>query len=165
MKSTVKPILIITTGGSLDKTYDLATSDFLVGPPQIERMLQEANVRVPYIMKEFIRKDSLEITESDRSGLKRLIEAETATQIVITHGTDTLHLTGQFLSTIRDKVIVLTGSMQPASFKDTDAHFNVGGAILLVQQLPPGAHVVFNGQVFNPFFMKKNREKRCFEQI
>src|ERR1044071_9236630 len=126
-------IKVFTTGGSIDKIYDLQASDFLVGPPQIGNVLREANVTVPVDVEEFTRKDSLQITKEEREQLKQLVFNDTAHRIVITHGTDTLHQTGQVLSTIEGKVIVLTGSMQPATFKNTDPQFNIGCALIAVQ--------------------------------
>ncbi len=163
MVNELEKIVVFTTGGSIDKTYDLESSDFLVGPPQVEQILKEANVNATYQVREFIRKDSLQITDSERAELKRLIEAEPAKRIIVTHGTDTLHLTGQALSKISGKVIVLTAAMQPASFKDTDAHFNIGSAFLAVQTLSEGTYIIMNGRVFDPFHTKKNRELKRFE--
>ncbi|MBA3712495.1 MAG: asparaginase [Pyrinomonadaceae bacterium] len=158
-------IKIFTTGGSIDKIYDLHASDFLVGSPQVGDMLREAKVTVAFEVEEFARKDSLQITDEEREQLKRLVADDSARRIVITHGTDTMHLTAQALSTIADKVIVLTGAMQPASFKDTDARFNVGCAFIAVQTLPAGVYVVMNGRVFDPFRVKKNTGSRCFDNV
>jgi L-asparaginase len=158
-------IKIFTTGGSIDKIYDLQASDFLVGPPQIGNVLREAGVTAQFDIEEFTRKDSLQLTDEERERLKQLVADEPAHRIVITHGTDTLHLTGQVLSGIAGKVIVLTGAMRPASFKDTDAQFNIGCALIAAQTLPQGVYVVMNGRVFDPFRIKKNIELRCFEDV
>lgn len=158
-------IKIITTGGSIDKIYDLRASDFLVGSPQIGDVLREANVAVNFEVEEFIRKDSLEITDDERERLKQLIVKEPSRRIIITHGTDTMHLTGQALSEIPQKVIVLTGAMQPASFKDTDAQFNIGCAFIAVQTLPKGVYLIMNGKVSDPHRVKKNTELRSFEAV
>jgi len=69
------------------------------------------------------------------------------------------------LQSIPDKVIVLTGSMQPARFKASDAAFNAGCAITAVQSLPPGVYIVMNGCVFDPEKVRKNRELNRFEVI
>lgn len=163
-KTRHEKIKIFTTGGSIDKNYDLSASDFLVGPPQIANILREANVIVSYKIEEFIRKDSLEITDAEREQLRQLIIADSANRIIVTHGTDTMHLTGQVLSTISGKVIVLTAAMQPAGFKDTDAHFNVGCAFIAAQILTDGTYLVMNGQIFDPFRVKKNTELHSFEK-
>ena len=64
---------------------------------------------------------------------------------------------------IPGKTIVLTGSMQPAMFKVTDAVFNVGMAVAAAQTLPPGVYVAMNGRIFDPEHSRKNRDRRCFE--
>jgi len=110
-------IKIFTTGGSIDKIYDLHASDFLVGPPQIGNVLREANVTVPFEVEEFTRKDSLQITDEDREQLKQLVASEPAKRIIVTHGTDTLSLMGQALSMIPGKVIVLTAAMPTRKFQ------------------------------------------------
>ena len=72
--------------------------------------------------------------------------------------------TGRALNGIPGKTIVLTGSMQPARFRVTDAGFNIGSAIGAVQSLPHGVYVVMNGRVFDPQKIRKNVEKNCFEE-
>jgi L-asparaginase len=69
------------------------------------------------------------------------------------------------LSAITDKCIVLTGAMEPARFKSSDAVFNVGVAVGAVSALPNGVTIAMNGRLFNPFKCRKNREKRMFEEV
>ena len=157
-------IKIFTLGGSIDKNYSMQESDFIVDVPQIGKILNEANVTLPYEIEEIVRKDSLEITDEERTTLRKKIENEAVKHIIITHGTDTMHLTGKALSSIKDKVIVITGAMQPASFKDTDAHFNIGTAFMAVQTFEPGVYIVMNGQVFDPNSVGKNMVTRSFEK-
>ncbi|MFC2134690.1 asparaginase domain-containing protein [Bacteroidota bacterium] len=159
-----KKIKIFTLGGSIDKNYSMEKSDFVVDAPQISKVLEEANVTFPFEVEEIIRKDSLKITDDERTLLRKKIENETAKRIIITHGTDTMHLTGQALQSIKDKTIVITGAMQPAAFKNTDAHFNIGTAFIAVQTLDPGVYIVMNGQVFDPNDMKKNMDTKTFEK-
>ena len=59
-------VKIFTTGGSLDKGYSTRESAFLVQVPQIEEVLQDANVNFEYEIESPLRKDSLEITDHDR---------------------------------------------------------------------------------------------------
>jgi L-asparaginase len=66
---------------------------------------------------------------------------------------------------IPQKTVVLTGSMQPARFKVTDAVFNIGAAIGAVQSLPPGVYLAMNGQIFDPARVRKNREENRFEEM
>lgn len=156
-------IKIFTTGGSLDKGYSTRESAFLVMEPQIHHVLTQANVVFEYEIEPLFRKDSLELTEEDRDLIADKVSREPADHILITHGTDTMALTGQRLSHVEGKTIVLTGSMQPASFKHTDAHFNIGFAMAVLLTQPPGVYLAMNGAVFDPHHVKKNMELDRFE--
>jgi L-asparaginase len=156
-------IKIFTTGGSIDKIYSTQKSAFVVGNPTIESILQAANVTVDYVIEPLLRKDSLELTEDDREMIAAHVRATPHRRIVITHGTDTMIATANALGDIPGKTVVLTGAMQPAAFKRTDAAFNVGGALLAVQTLPPGVYVVMNGRVFDPRRVRKNVARDRFE--
>jgi L-asparaginase len=97
--------------------------------------------------------------------IRERVLASPCERILITHGTDTMTQTGLVLAGIPGKTIVLTGSMQPARFRGTDAVFNIGTAIGAVQTLPEGVHLAINGRVLDPARVKKNRELHCFEDI
>ena len=156
-------VKIFTTGGSLDKRYSTIESDFLVMDPQVGEVLGAANVTLRYEIEPLLRKDSLEITEEDRDLIVERVRADASRHILITHGTDTMALTGQRLSEISGKTIVLTGAMQPAAIKDSDAAFNVGFALAALQILPPGVYLAMNGQIFDPHRTRKNLELDRFE--
>jgi L-asparaginase len=72
--------------------------------------------------------------------------------------------TAKALVGIPGKTIALTGSMQPARFRNTDAVFNVGFALGVVQILPPGVYLAINGRVFDAAHVRKNREQQRFEE-
>jgi L-asparaginase len=156
-------IKIFTTGGSLDKRYSTRDSAFLVMDPQVAGILEAANVTVQYQIESLLRKDSLEITGEDRELILRRVKEDPCSHILITHGTDTMAVTGKRLSEISGKTIVLTGAMQPAAFKDSDAPFNVGFALAALQILPPGVYLAMNGQIFDPHHVRKDTEKDRFE--
>jgi L-asparaginase len=156
-------IKFLTTGGTIDKVYFDAKSEFEVGPPQVLEIIKEANVTFEYEIEELLRKDSLDLLDEDRQRIRQWVENEPCARIVITHGTDTIIQTARALAGIPGKTIVLTGSMQPARFRTTDAVFNIGTAIGVVQSSPPGVYVTMNGQVFDPQTTRKNREKNRFE--
>ena len=158
-------IKFLTTGGTIDKVYFDAKSEFQVGSPQVLEVLQDANVTFEYEIESLLRKDSLDMNDEDRQFIRRRVEAEACARIVITHGTDTMIQTAQALMGIAGKTIVLTGSMQPARFRTTDAVFNIGTAIGAVQRLSPGVYVAMNGQVFDPQRTRKNCDKNCFEAV
>jgi L-asparaginase len=157
-------IKIFTTGGSIDKCYSTKQSDFVVGDPQVESALHEANVGFDSEVESLLKKDSLEITENDRRLILERVASDPSRHIVITHGTDTMALTAKALRGVSDKTIVLTGAMQPAEFKRTDAIFNIGSAVMAVQLLPAGVYVVMNGRVFDPDKVTKNMELNRFEE-
>ena len=158
-------IKVLTTGGSIDKRYSTRESDFVVGEPAIVGMLQDANVHLPFEVESLLKKDSLDITDDDRRTIVDRVRADPHRRILLTHGTDTMIETALALRGVRDKVIVLTGAMQPAAFKRTDAALNVGGALIALQTLPEGVYVVMNGRVFDPRKAAKNRELDRFEEI
>lgn len=158
-------IKFFTTGGTIDKVYFDAKSEFEVGSPQVLEVIKEAHVVFEHEIESILRKDSLDMTEADRQLIRHRVEAEACPFIVVTHGTDTMVQTAQALLDIPQKTIVLTGSMQPARFRITDAVFNIGSAIGAVQSLPPGVYIVMNGRVFNPRKTRKNVQKNCFEEV
>ncbi|MBL0915437.1 MAG: asparaginase [Sphingopyxis sp.] len=148
---------IFTTGGTIDKVYFDALSEFQIGPAAIPDMLRENNVHVPHRVTQLMRKDSLELTDEDRETICAAVAASEATHILVTHGTDTMVVTGRVLKAIAGKTIVMTGSMQPASLRVSDADFNVGFALAAVQTLPPGVYVAMNGMIFDPEHSVKDR--------
>ena len=126
-------IRFITTGGTIDKIYFDAISQFEVGESPITNILTEGLVSFDYDVVSMFQKDSLEITGEDRQALKDFIEKDDAIAYVITHGTDTMVDTATMLSPLAGKTAVLTGSLSPARFKTTDAVFNIGMAVAAVQ--------------------------------
>jgi L-asparaginase len=163
MKQHTK-IKFFAVGGTIDKVYFDRLSTYKVGEPGVSDILREANVSFEYDCESILRKDSLNMTEKDRQTVFDSVAAEEARHIVITHGTDTMVKTAKRLKGIKDKVIVLTGAMQPALFKSTDAEFNIGAAVAAVQLLPDGVYIVMNGRVLDPDKVKKNRKLHRFEE-
>jgi L-asparaginase len=157
-------IKFFTTGGTIDKVYFDAKSEFEVGSPQVLEVVKDANVAFEYAIESILRKDSLDMTDEDRRLIHQRVEAEPCRLIVITHGTDTMIQTARALTDIPGKTIVLTGSMQPARFRVTDAVFNIGTAIGAIQSLPSGVYIAMNGRLFDPHRTHKNREANRFEE-
>ena len=159
---------IFTVGGTIDKVYFDKKSLYEVGDPTISGILSEANVTIKYGVESLLHKDSLDMDSKDRRFIANAVEKEECKKILITHGTDTMIKTAKCVKKAiakTDKTIVFTGSMTPAIFRSSDAEFNIGGALIAVQILPPGVYIVINGKVFNPEKSKKNVEKSCFEKI
>ena len=156
-------VQIFAVGGTIDKIYFDAASEFKVGEPQIGELLHEANVTFHYQVESLMRKDSLEMDDADRQHIREAVEACDCERILITHGTDTMADTARALVGVTGKTVVLTGAMQPARLRVSDAIFNIGFAIGALQQLEPGIYVAMNGQVFDPENLKKNRSEHRFE--
>lgn len=156
-------IQIFTTGGTIDKIYFDKKSQYEVGDPQAGGVLQRANVCFDYDVSSILRQDSLDMTDEDRQVVFKAVASCPEKRIVITHGTDTMIETARVLAKVPEKTIVLTGSMYPAQFRDSDAVFNLGCAVIAAQTLGPGVYITMNGCVFDPASSRKNVEMNRFE--
>ena len=153
---------IFTTGGTIDKVYFDALSEFQVGESPLEAILREANVTLSYELTSLMKKDSLELTDADRDEIYEAVSTSRAKHILITHGTDTMAKTAERLIGIEDKTIVLTGAMQPARLRSTDAIFNVGFAIAAARSAATGVYIAMNGHVFDAGRVRKDRAEGRF---
>ena len=156
-------IRFLTTGGTIDKIYFDAMSQFEVGESQINHILGEGLVDFDYDVVSLFRKDSLEMTDTDRRELRDYIVNDDSERYVITHGTDTMPETADALAGIAGRRIVLTGALSPARFRSTDAVFNIGMAVAAVQSVEPGVYIAMSGQIFRAGEVRKNREENRFE--
>ena len=159
----ISNLLIITTGGTIDKIYFDDKSDYQVGEPQISQILHAMHVAFEFEASALMRKDSLHITNDDRKLIRAAIAGSTAGHVLITHGTDTMVETAVELKGLEGKTIVLTGALNPARFRDSDAIFNIGCAVGAVQALPPGVYIAMNGKVWDPDHVRKNTSQNRFE--
>ena len=159
----MEELLVVTTGGTIDKVYFDDKSDFQVGEPQIGRILDELGVAFRFRVIPILRKDSLHIDDHDRELLRATIAAQDARHVLVTHGTDTMVETARALSTLEDRTIVLTGALNPARFRGSDAEFNIGTAVGAVQSLPPGVYIAMNGRIWDPLKVRKNVAANRFE--
>lgn len=158
-------LLIVTTGGTIDKIYFDDKSAYQVGEPQIQHILTTLGVRLDYECLPLMQKDSLHMTDEDRQQIYRVIAEHQAPWVVVTHGTDSMIPTAQVLRTISAKTIVLTGALHPARFRGSDAEFNIGCAMGAVQTCPPGVYIAMNGRIWNPDCVRKNILANRFEEI
>lgn len=156
---------IFTTGGTIDKVYFDALSEFQIGEPMVAELLPQAQVSFDYAIESLLKKDSLELDDADRQLIHGKVAACAAQHILITHGTDTMTVTAAALADIKDKVIVLTGAMQPARFRDSDALFNLGLALGALNTCQPGVYIAMSGRVFAADGVTKNRLAGRFEGI
>ncbi|MCK9351863.1 MAG: asparaginase domain-containing protein [Candidatus Paceibacterota bacterium] len=154
---------IIVAGGTIDAIkYDFKEGKVLAfGVPAVEKILRTGRVRHIDIKPTepiadddadiFVlpQKDSLEMTNEDRERILHLCLADKRERILITHGTDTMAKTGALLAQkITGKTIVLTGAMRPNASENSDAPFNLGGALIAAETLPSGVYIVIQGEIF-----------------
>jgi L-asparaginase len=160
-------ITFFCTGGTFDKIYFDAKSEFSVGEPQIIPLLKEANISIDYNVESLLKKDSLDMTENDRQLVSDKVVACSNEKIVITHGTDGMVATAKYLAKkdLGKKTIVFVGAMQPARMRYSDAAFNLGFAVSAVQLLPAGIFISMNGCIFSYDNVTKNLMVGQFEAI
>lgn len=158
-------IRVFCVGGTIDKIYFDAKSKYEVGAPAIYKMLSGIAVNLDIEVTSLMTKDSLDMTDSDREIIAKAVAECSEDKIIITHGTDTMPDTARSLVGIDAKTVVLTGALAPAIFKDSDAMFNVGGALAAVQSKEPGVFIVMNGQVFDAMNVRKDVENNCFVEL
>lgn len=143
-------ILFIQTGGTIDKDYPRTSKGwaFEFGEPATTRLLTKLRPRFEFEITTAFQKDSLEITESDRLALAKIINDSPVKYIIVTHGTDTMPETAMFLQKhCPEKVIAITGAMRPERFSNSDAPLNLGMAIATVQVATPGVYMCLHGMV------------------
>jgi L-asparaginase len=161
-KPLADPILLLTTGGTIDKQYFDSLSQFQIADTMVSKLLSVARVTHPYVIEEVMRKDSIDMTDSDRARLLECVIRASISSIVITHGTDTMTQTARALSEVRDKTIVLVGALAPARFSESDAAFNLGMAFAAAQLASAGVFIATNGSVFRADTVEKDRARGCF---
>ena len=157
------PILVLTTGGTIDKLYFDALSQYQIGESVTARLLELGRVTHAFRLVELMRKDSLDLDDADRAAIAAEVTGAAETRVVITHGTDTMTVTAmKALAAIPGKTIVLVGALAPARFADSDAPFNLGMAFATAQVAPPGVYITMNGSVFPALGVVKDRAKGAF---
>jgi L-asparaginase len=156
---------IFTAGGTIDKVYFDRKGQYEVGDPQAGSVLDRANVTIDFEIESILRQDSLNMTDKDRQLIFKAVASCPERNIVITHGTDTMIDTAALLHGITGKTIVMTGSMYPARFHESDAVFNLGCAVIAAQTLPPGVYIAMNGRIFDPLRARKNVALNRFEDL
>ena len=156
---------LITCGGTIDKVYFDKLSDFTIGESHVPCLLKSiSNQSFNHIS--LFKKDSLDMTDEDRKRLAEVVQ-EVDSDVLITHGTDTMINSAKELIKINTKHrVVLTGAMQPYLFKKTDAIFNIGFALGVISCSSPGIYIAMNGEVFSDFDnMWKDRENNRFKRL
>lgn len=158
-------IKILLTGGTIDKSYNESNGELYFTETHIDEILNIGRNHSDLKIEQILLKDSLEMDNDDRQLILNACKKTSQSDILITHGTDTMVETAKVLAKQElDKTIVLTGAMIPFVFKHSDAAFNVGFAFASVQTLPQGVYIAMNGKVFDWDKVAKNLKLGQFEQ-
>jgi L-asparaginase len=161
-------IAILTTGGTIDKTYDETAGMLRNRGSGLQEILDSLRINDATIDSiQVMSKDSMEMTEEDRRIILEYTRAALSTHdaVLVSHGTDTLAVTGEMLE--RElarlaKPVVLTGAMRPYVFRDTDAYQNLTEALIACRLLPAGVYVVMHNQVLKFPGVVKDKSRRTF---
>jgi L-asparaginase len=168
----MRRVTLVTTGGTIEKTYDEDSGELSNRRTQVRRMLEELRLEDTEVaVLELMSKDSLHMTPEDR---QRVVEAvrlaggeggSDCAGIVILHGTDTLAETGELLhrELAAPRVpVVLTGAWRPFEMKRSDALQNLTEAIFATGVLPPGVYCVAHGRALPFPGVSKHRPRGTF---
>ena len=165
-----RQIHIITTGGTIEKTYDESDGTLFNRETVIKKRLNE-KLRLPYteiIITSLMAIDSLEMNDEHRARILEKIDELSADRhpIVVLHGTDTMQLSAEFVKNRlpTPKVpVVFTGAMKPLGFEDSDALQNVTEALYCSQLITPDVYISFHNRLFSIPGARKNKDKGTFE--
>jgi L-asparaginase len=167
--SMKRKVVVITTGGTIEKIYDEDSGTLSNRGSHLRQMLKR--LRLPYTHVEhhdLMSKDSLDMTEEDRKKLVATVEKLLNTiPVIILHGTDTMQVTAERLyETFTDlsAPIILTGAMKPFGFEDSDALQNFTEALMASELVKPGVYISMHGKIHVLPGVRKNRQHRTFEK-
>lgn len=165
---------LITTGGTIEKTYDERTGELANRTSIVDRMLRRLKLPGATIdIEHLLSKDSLEFTDADRDRILDAVRRATSEagemsatdSVVILHGTDTLERTGEHLHANLPQPtarIILTGAIRPFEMRRSDALQNLTEAILASQLLWPGIYCVAHGMALRFPGVAKDRDRGTF---
>lgn len=159
-------VRVFVTGGTFDKEYNELTGTLHFEETHVREMLHRGRCMMDVQISVLMMMDSLDMQEAQRTAIAEACRDCAESQIVITHGTDTMVETARVIAAaVPDKTIVLTGAMIPYAFGSSDGLFNLGSALSFAQALPAGVYVAMNGRVFPYDNVRKNRERGIFEAL
>lgn len=166
-----KRIALISTGGTIEKTYDELDGRLVNGRSVLDVMLSKLQLRgVELTRVSLMNKDSLDMTAEDHAliGDSACQHGQSHDGVVIVHGTDRLAQTGEAIAascSALEAPVVLTGAMRPFEIQNTDAMQNLTEALLAAQLLPPGVYVVMHNQVLRFPGVVKDYDLRTFRRV
>ena len=157
-------IRLYITGGTIDKVYNQTNGELEFNQTHFPEMLSRARIEVEIKTEILLFKDSLDMDDDDRELiLKSCVECEEE-RILITHGTDTMCETAKLLgANLKNKVVVLFGSMVPYTVSNSDAFFNLGCALGSLNLLENGVYVAMNGRTLPWGDVEKNISLGIFQ--
>lgn len=159
-------VVIIATGGTIDKSYGVGAGvrDLgFYGQPAVLAIQDKVHVANPFHVIHLMSVDSLDMTDIHRQTIGNICGAVSQTRVLITHGTDTVTLTAKAIADLNlSKTIVLTCAGQPAVMTGTDADFNVGFAMCAVRLAPQGVYIAMNGELYKWDECEKNATSGVF---
>lgn len=169
----MRKIMLITTGGTIEKTYDESTGELNNRRSIVRLMLRRLRLEDTEVnILELMSKDSLHLTAADRTQITDVVRTFAgpdaqgdATGVVILHGTDTLTETGEVIlrEIPRPRVpIVLTGALRPFEMKRSDALQNLTESLFAAGQLVPGVYCVAHGRALRFPGISKDRIRGTF---
>lgn len=156
----MRKILIINTGGTFNKVYDPLNGTLLVD--QTSQVLEQIASKwlCEFEILNIIGKDSLDMTNHDRLELLATISHSSYEYVIIIHGTDTMHMTAEYLSDGDcEKCIIFTGAMVPYSIDPVEATANLCSAYGYINALEKsGIYIAMNGIIATYEKVKKNKK-------
>lgn len=159
-------IHLIATGGTIDKYYSPTQGKLTFEGSHIPEMLAQGSCELELELEVLMQRDSLDLTEEESSLILTTCTQSPHKHILITHGTDRMVDTAKALKALNlPKTIVLTGAMIPYTIRNSDALFNLGFALGVVQCLSTGVYVAMNGKIFNADKVTKNKVIGRFETL
>lgn len=160
-------MLILNSGGTFNKRYNSLNGELEVPYDNIAIEKIMSNVNGAYNLAGVVYKDSLEMDSNDRKMLANIIFESTDDKFIIIHGTDTMHVTAEFLSEIfEDRKIVLTGAMKPLEIDNIEASFNLGMAIgFMHSEVQNGVYICMSGLIEPWDQIVKNKSIGKFEIV
>lgn len=161
-------IAILTTGGTIEKTYDETDGALRNVHSVLDELLASLRLHETTVTHvPVMNKDSLDMTPGDRDLILAKVRESVAEHdaVIVIHGTDTLSETGEHLAKnlpASAVPVVLTGAMRPYEFRDTDALQNVTESLLAARLLPGGVYVVMHGRALELPGVIKSKQRRTF---
>ena len=148
-----KHVALISTGGTIEKTYDEMAGVLANKVRILDVMLESLELEGVEITRvPLMNKDSRDMTAGDHTLIARTAEAFSASHdgVVIVHGTDRLAETGERCCEVLQTPsvpVILTGAMRPYELRHTDAIQNLTEALLAVQLVTPGVYVAMHNRL------------------